>query len=779
MKQLFRILLSAVGILAVVAVAAVVYVTTFLDPEDFKPRLTAVVEEQTGLTLSLEGPLTWSFYPRIGMRVEKARAWLPEQGEEKDPFAAVSSAEVSVAFGPLLRGDIAVDGRTINGLRLNLERDEQGEGNWAPLLESLSEGSEKAEAVLAPASAGPHADAGNLSVVLNIASVEVKEGDIRYRDHLTGQSWHAYKLNISGSNVNPVTSFPMKAMFTLDRHDSLDAQMLEREPNSRSEVNLDTRIKLALPAKQFTLENVKLTTRNWFAMAGEPQTFNLSAPLVETQLSEKRLMINEGVLEANFRNAEKWDGGLAIALNFELSSDWEAQTASLKQWELTGPDGLRMRGHLNVEQLLDAPQYQGQVTASPFNLRAWLERTGTEIDTAFESAMRDVALTSPLEGDLSQLALTSLSLVLDDTTFTGELSAALDGTQLAFDLQGDILDLDRYLPAKVAARSSSGGLLRKAFAEDAALLPQTWLSTLDIDGSLQLGRFQLMGLSFEEPQLRIHGEKGLHHLEGFEAGFYKGRLRASGELDSREPIMSWSLSPRVEQVDVAALLEAKGNENALLRGQLELDGNLTTQGNAYNELVRNLNGELATSLINGAIFDVNVSREICTLVAALQEEKTTREWQPDSRFERADANLVITNGVVTTDDLLIALPGIEIRSEGNFDLGTQRFDTQSGVRLTNTADAACQVNPRFESLTLPLRCEGHVSDKRSEWCRFDRETLESSLADMLRSEVERQIGENVDEQLEKQLEGSLEQINERLGEGATQKLRDGIKKLFE
>ena len=779
MKQLLRILLSAVGILAVVAVAAVVYVTTFLDPEDFKPRLTAVVEEQTGLNLSLEGPLTWSFYPRIGMRVEKARAWLPEQTEEDTPFAAVSSAEVSVAFGPLLRGDIAVDGLTINGLRLDLERDAQGEGNWTPLLERLSEGSEKAESVLAPASAGPHADAGSLAVVLNIASVEVKEGDILYRDSQAGKSWHAHKLNISGSNVNPVTSFPMKAMFTLDRFNSLNAEMLEHEPDARSEVNLDTHIQLALAAKQFTLENLKLTTRNWLSMAGEPQELTLSAPLVETQLSDKRLMINQGVLEANFRNAEKWDTGLAMALSFELAGDWGAQTASLKQWELTGPDGLRMRGHLNVEQLRDAPQYRGQVTASPFNLRAWLERIGTKVDTAFESALRDVALTSPFEGDLSRLALTSLSLVLDDTTFTGELSAGLDGTQLAFDLQGDILDLDRYLPAKVAARSSGGGLLRKAFAEDAVLLPQAWLSTLDVDGSLQLGRFQLMGLTFEEPQLHILGENGLHQLERFEAGFYDGRLSASGELDSRESIMSWSLTPSVKQVDVAALLEAQGSESAPLRGQLDIDGHLTTRGNAYNELVRNLNGELAASLVNGAIFDVNVSQEMCTLVAALQEEEPTREWQADSRFEHADASLEITDGVVSTDDLLIALPGIEIRGEGDFDLGTQQFDTQAGISLVNTADAACQVNPRLESLTLPLRCEGHVSDERSEWCRFDRETLESNLAGMLRSEVERQVGENVEEQLEKQLEGSLEQLNAPLSERAAQKLRDGIRKLFE
>lgn len=71
MKQILRILLAAIGILGVVAVAAVVYVTTFLDPEDFKPRLTAVVEEHTGLNIELDGALSWSFYPRIGVSVEK------------------------------------------------------------------------------------------------------------------------------------------------------------------------------------------------------------------------------------------------------------------------------------------------------------------------------------------------------------------------------------------------------------------------------------------------------------------------------------------------------------------------------------------------------------------------------------------------------------------------------------------------------------------------------------------------------------------------------------
>ena len=182
MRQLLRILLAAVGILAIVAVAAVVYVTTFLDPEDFKPRLTAVVEEQTGLNLELDGPINWSFYPRIGVSVETANAWLPSQDEEDTAFAAIDRAEVSVAFAPLLRGEIAVDGLTLDGMRLNLKRNADGEGNWEPLVDRLMEQGGDAETVLAPASAGPNADAGSLEVVLSIASVDIKGADIRFRD---------------------------------------------------------------------------------------------------------------------------------------------------------------------------------------------------------------------------------------------------------------------------------------------------------------------------------------------------------------------------------------------------------------------------------------------------------------------------------------------------------------------------------------------------------------------------------------------------------------------
>lgn len=776
MKQLLRILLAAIGILAIAAVAAVVYVTTFLDPEDFKPRLTAVVEEQTGLNLALEGPISWSFYPRIGVSVEQARAWLPEQSVDESAFAAINRAEVSVAFAPLLRGEIAVDGLTLDGMRLNLVKNAEGEGNWEPLLERLSEHSnESAETVLAPASAGPNADAGNLSVVLNIASVEVKGADIRYRDEQSQALWRVQPLNISGTNVNPVRSFPLKAMFTLSRHNRLDAEVLERTPDMTSEVNLETRLRLGLQDEQVTLENTQLTTQTRPGANSEPQQLSLKASEIVARMGEQQLSIRQGVLDAGLRHADNWQGSLALSLAFGLEGDLAAQTAQLKDLQLTGPDGLRVSGHLNLEQLLEAPQYSGQLTAAPFTLRPWISRTGATLNTTSEAALSDVALTSPVEGDLSRIALPRLSLVIDDSTFTGDVSAALDGSQLSFNLDGDQLNLDHYLPRPVAPEQASRGLLRSAFAQaEEALLPQEWLSGLTLQGDLSVGELQLAGMTFNDTQLALRGDEGNHRLTGFESRFYGGELNATGALDATDSVMTWQFAPRISNVQVAPLIETFSDEEAPLRGRFNLEGDLTTQGNSRQVLLSNLNGELDARLNEGTILRTNISREMCELAALLEGQGTTREWHPDTRFERFDATFQVRNGVVHSDDLSITLPGIEVQGEGELNLTSQDFMTLANARLVDTADAACQVNPRLEQLPLPIRCEGHLGDDKAEWCRFDRTAFQASVVDLLRTEA----GGRLEEELEERLGTTIERIDERLGEGAGQELREGIRRLF-
>ncbi|MFB9145347.1 AsmA family protein [Halomonas alkalicola] len=782
MRRLLSTLLAAIGILAVLAVAAVVYVTTFFDPEDLKPRLIEVVREQSGLELALEGPLTWSFYPRLGVGVEKAEAWLPEQTvSEETSFVAFRRAEVSLAFTPLLRGEIAIDGMTLDGMRLNLERDEAGRGNWEALMERLAERSEAAEEVLAPAgaSAGPVPDGqGGLAVALNIANVQVRDGEVSYRDLGAGHELRLESLGITGSNVNPRSAFPIRTSFRLVGHDDLDPEAQENTPRLTSDVSLEGRVTLGLAERRYRLENLALTTTSRLAAVEGEQKLVLKGSELHLDAIERRLHLAEGSLDATLNHPALGDSPLPLSLAFALEADLLEETAHLRDLVLSGEHGLSLNGNLNVDHLLEAPAYEGQLRLAAFSLRPWLERFDSLPAMADDEALTEVVLTTPVRGDMSRLELAGLTLTLDGSTFTGQLSAGLDGRALDFDLQGDRLDLDAYLPpAEPAGERAAAGLpgITRAHAEaPGALVPAEWLAELALAGELRLGGLGLAGLEFRDVGLTLEGADGRQRLSRFEAGFYEGSLAASGELDlTRDPI-HWRLAPRIERVRADELLKALGDEEAALRGRFSADGELTSRGNSWPDLRRHLDGRVEARIDDGAILDVNVSRELCTAVAALEGRETSRDWHPDTRFEEAGATFVIRDGTLNSEDLLVVIPGIELGGEGWLDLISERFELRAAARVVDTADAACRVNPRLERLPFPVRCEGSLSGDSAEWCRFDREAFQSAIGEALRDELGRRVGEEA----ERRLEGTLERLDERLGEGSGRELRDALRGLL-
>ena len=62
-------LLSAAALLLLLAVASLGVAVTFLDPNDYKPQIIAAVQQATGRTLSLGGPLriSRSLWPTINV----------------------------------------------------------------------------------------------------------------------------------------------------------------------------------------------------------------------------------------------------------------------------------------------------------------------------------------------------------------------------------------------------------------------------------------------------------------------------------------------------------------------------------------------------------------------------------------------------------------------------------------------------------------------------------------------------------------------------------------
>ncbi|WP_432414645.1 AsmA family protein [Chromohalobacter israelensis] len=788
MRALLRALLAVVGVLALIVVGAVVYITTFFDPNDLKPRLVEAVREQSGLDLNLEGQLAWSFYPRLGFSVEQAEAWLPEQPHEEAPFAAFERAEVSVAFAPLLSGEVAVEGLTLDGMRLNLERDAQGRGNWQVLLDRLENGGDQAERALAPASAGPGLDqnADSLPVALDIASVQVRDSLVHYRDAQRDLDLTLSGLSLDGSNVSPDAAFPLQMAFELE----------SQAPALTSDVNFKSRVRLGLSDGRYELNKVTLeTSTQWPALSEQAQGLNLQIGHLLAETQRQHYRIDDAQLNTRLHHPAVDGKPLGLSLGFDGEADLDAQTAQLRDIALSGDDDLDLTGTLSFTDLLGAPEYTGQLKLSPLSLRDWLTRFEALPETGDDKALSEVAFTSPVHGDLERINFSNLSLLLDGETFTGELGAGFDGQWLSFDLQGERLDLDAYLPPAAASRNEddaadaedTAALLETlgvapayAAAEGAELLPVEWLSGLTLDGQLALDTMLLKGMTLTDVALRAAGSDGRQRLESLTAKLYEGTLDAQGSLDLRQSPLRMAFTESLSNVQIAPLYADATGETSPLRGRLNLESDVTSRTNRLESLKRHLNGTASLRIDDGAMLDVNVSQQLCTAAALLDGERSDREWSEDTPFDTLSATLDITDGVARNDDLTIRIPGIEMTGAGTFNIPTERFDYDVKARFIDTADQqACRVTSRLQQVSLPVHCEGRLGEAPEEWCRFDREAFQDTLEALAEDKAKREVGEEVDEALDKHLDSeTARKIDETLGEGASKELGDKLRGLF-
>ncbi|MBU3007499.1 AsmA family protein [Cobetia amphilecti] len=796
MKALFRALLAIVGVLALVVVAGVIYVTTFLDPNDLKPRLVKAVKDQAGLELALNGPLDWSFYPRLGVSVEDAEAWLPEQERDQSPFASFTRAEVGVSFTPLLSGEVEVEGVFLDGLKLALERDAQGRGNWESLLEHAATAADSgaADEALPPAKSAGVAladdttpsvqnGAGSMAVNLDIASVQVTNGQIAYQDAASGLDMTLNDVALTSSNVSPDKAFPVELSFVADG----------REPELQSTVSLDGKVALDLQGGRHVLSGVSLdTTTRMPSLGDKDQSVALDIDTL-TLDTDKQLYLADGAeLDATLHQAALGDKALPLKATFGAEADLAAGTANLENLLLTSGSDLRLSGALKAKDITgDALSYSGQFKLAPLSPKAWMTRVGMEApQTAKSSALTSLAFSSPFKGDMSQVQLTNLVMALDDTTINGRLGSSFDASQITFDLDVDALNLDDYLaPAGADEKTASlgealtAGVIAPVYAADgdAELLPVALLKTLGLQGQLDIGTLIASGLEMSKVTAKLSGQPGVQQLDSLTASLYGGSLAANARIDSRKTPLSMSFGEKLINLDIAPFLKALAPEQKdFLRGRLTLNGDYTTSTNQIDSIKRNLNGKGNFEIRNGEVLDVNISKEMCTAVATLSGKTSSREWKANTPLERAQGSFTVTNGVISNQDLALAIPGIALDGKGQLNLPTEAFDYNVAARFIEGADdAACEVNPRLIKLRFPVQCQGNLSGEPGEWCGFDQKGFQSAAAELAKDEAKRKAGEKVSEKLDEKLdEDTRKKIDDKLGEGASDKLKGAIQGLF-
>jgi len=710
--KVVRYALYAIVALIVLAVVAVGIAVAVINPNDYKPQIEAAVEKQTNLDLILEGDISWSFIP-LGLELNAVEANL--DGER---LVALEQLIAQVNFWSLITMSPQVDTFLLNGLDARLEVNEQGEGNWTRIMPEQTASDKDTEQAQAPTEAAE--DTGGEALNFNVNSVEISNASVHYNDLSTGQSVTLEDFNVSASDITLGSAFPLDISFRVE--------------TAQPQFAVDGNISAQLQANQ---------ALNEFAMTGLNAVFDMTG--------------------------EPFGGESVTAeIGGSLTANLESETATLSDFTASLAN-LNLSTNLNVQGFGDQMKLDGRMEVAEFSLKQLLSNLGQPaIETEDADVLKRVAFATDIGGDAGTAALSGLTITLDDTTFTGGGSYNLATGGLVFDLDGDTLNADRYLPPaseeEAASSESSSDTAETAGSgqPETDLLPLETIRSLLLDIDLGLGELIVSNLTIKELKASTMAENGVVNVDELSGKLYDGGFGANATIDARSDNPKWRLRSNVTNVQTLPLLTDLA-EVEMLSGGANMDVAVDTTGNRISTLRENAKGDVNFNLAEGQFRNMNLTRMACQGIAMVnQEELTTTDWGTHTPFNDMRGTLNINGNTLNNKDLVAALAGMRLEGNGIVDLQQTEMDYELGLRIVGEIhrDNACRVTEYVENVVIPVECRGNFSEEPGKLCSFDGSRFRDTLKDIAANAARAKAREEVDKAKQK----AEDKVKEKLGE---------------
>ncbi len=138
MKKILKITGVMIGVVVILLVLAIVAATMLIDTNEYRDKISAFVNKETGRELQIKGDLSLSFFPWVGLSIGETTL-SNAQGFGEQPFAQFEQINLKVKVLPLLKKSVQMDAVTLDGMSLNLARNKRGVSNWDDLVKEEAE----------------------------------------------------------------------------------------------------------------------------------------------------------------------------------------------------------------------------------------------------------------------------------------------------------------------------------------------------------------------------------------------------------------------------------------------------------------------------------------------------------------------------------------------------------------------------------------------------------------------------------------------------------------
>jgi len=613
MKAIKWIIGIVVG-LVVLVIALLLIVPQFIDIQKYKPEIEKQAEQATGRPFSIGGDLRLSLFPWAMIGLSDLHLGNPPGYKEKD-LLYVKSFDVELKLIPLISRDVQVKRFVVDGLRVNLEKNKEGRGNWegigktpdkappAPPKDTTRKPEEKTEGAF-PLKA------------LEVGEFAVKNASFLYMDQGTGE-----KREVSGLNL--------------------------------------------------TLQDMSLD---------RPIRLMLTALLDDQPLSVEGLV---GPVGKDF-------GKTRVPLDVTLKAFKEVSVG--------------LKGNLvPVTQ-----QFDFGLQVAPFSPRKVFSAMGKPfpVATSDPEALTKVALKATLKGSPDRVSLSQGALDLDESKLNFSLNAKeFSKPDLAFDLNLDKINVDRYLPpaSKEGAAKEKKGKPAQPASKKTDYAP---LRKMVVNGTVKVGMLTAKGAKVEDVNLKLTGKNGIFHVDPLTAKAYQGGVSAKSALDVRQDVPKTAVDFQTKGVQAGPLLRDVLKKD-FLEGTANAEASIQMEGDDPEVIKKTLDGKGLFRFTDGAIKGVDLpgmARNVKGSFGLAKEQ----EQKPKTDFSELNAPFTITKGLVNTTETTMNSPLLRIQATGKANLVDESLDFRVEPKVVGSLKGQGDTKER-EGITVPILVTGTFS----------------------------------------------------------------------
>ncbi|WP_047535033.1 AsmA family protein [Methylotenera sp. N17] len=536
MNKYLKIGLIGLGSIVGLMLLLAVYFALTFNPNDYKQQIIDLVKEKKERTLTIEGDIKLSFWPKIGADLGKI-AISEHKGSAE--FASVNSAKVALAVLPLLKKELVVDTVYVDGAKANIIKYKDGTTNFDDLLSKDEEESTE--------------------IKFDVQGVKVTNSAVQYKDESTGASYAINQFNLTSGRIalaepmdiatdfkvnanQPVVAanVKVKGVFLVDpetKHfkvSGLDTLITGDMFNGKNvEVKASGDVDAKPEKLEFLVDSLKLAAAGNFD--GAQQTVELNAPalsILKDQVSTKKITVNV--------TQQKTDANLKLNM---VLADMKGSPKALQSSGISG-DLNMTQGKRVVTGQFSSP-FNGNIDALIFDIPKLVGKLNIQ-DPSLPNGEIQGTFNLGAHADIKQeKADSTFSLNVAETKLNGNVDVAGFKTpNIKFNVSADKINLNQLLGKASAAPAPAS---KKSASKQPTDLSA--LKSLHVDGKLNIGSiiydpYRVTGLNVG---IKADGQK--LSLTGLDVKVDDSRIKGNFAISQfNKPLYTFDID--VDQVDL-------------------------------------------------------------------------------------------------------------------------------------------------------------------------------------------------------------------------------------